>query len=107
MAAHQPRHVQAESGITSEEEALDALRVGAQLNGLGEHPDGGPVVPQPLLHLCQHPDGMHPGAVGVIQRQGLAKGCFCLCHMPKLQIQKPTSAILLLVTMLAMPWWRW
>lgn len=82
--AHELRR--AESGGTSEEETLDALRVAAQLYGLGQHPDGGPVVPQPLLHLCQHPDGMHPRALGVIQRQGLAKGCFCLCHMPKLQV---------------------
>ena len=34
-----------ESESTSEEEALDALRVAAQLYCLGQHSDGGPVVP--------------------------------------------------------------
>ena len=74
-----------EGACTSEEEALDALWVVVQLYGLGEHSDGCPVVTQPLLHLCQHPDGMHARVLGVVQRQRFVEGCFCLHHMPKLQ----------------------
>ena len=83
--AHPPTPQERESESTSEEETLDALRVIAKLYGLGQHSNGSPMVPQPLLHLCQHPDRMNAWALGIIQRQCFVKGCFCLRYMPKLQ----------------------
>lgn len=44
---------------TSQEVALYLLQVGLNFQGLVENLDGLPVVPKPLLHLCQHPHQVH------------------------------------------------
>ena len=71
---------------TSQEVALDLLKLCAQLHSCGQNLDGLPVAAEALPHLCQDPHEVHLGQVGLCQGQPLLEGQLCLCHMPNLQV---------------------